>query len=497
MIVALWIALCAGSSLHGALPVLPVPPAGLGVPLDPQPMPRETLVGLYRVELGSLFQPDKADAILQAHALLEAYFAAPSLAQRRSIVKSIEALNVDPAIIGRLTRVRARWAALAPGVYYVNEKRGPFVVRYFLGVPKGYDRTKASPLVVKLALIDALLNQTPADAAAVTNLFNGSVSAELAKHPDAIVLMPLPDLANLYGPSTAGMNDVIQAMLHAADRVNIDPARVYLFGQSLSAFSAWNLALHYPTYFASFAAMSGGIRADWQRSRLINLANTLPVFWADADDKIVRPDLSRNVARSLKNLKIDAEFQETKGLGHTPSDAILDDRYARLRSRVRPLYPEQVWVESTRPESVFGRADWVQMWQPAAPGKDHIVSLRRGGFINIFDNAESIRATRTGNHIDLIADNVDSLRLFLNDQMIDTSRPISVTVNKKTKFEGKITPSAEEMLMDQLTLGRGWRYYTAVLDIDLVDRPATNPTTRPTTAPTTPTRRRGITIGPG
>jgi len=176
---------------------------------------------------------------------------------------------------------------------------------------------------------------------------------------------------------------------------------------------------------------------------------------------------------------------------------VLDDRYARLRARTRPLYPEQVWVESTRPESIFGRADWVQMWQPAAPGKDHIVSLRRGGFINIFDNAESVRATRSANHIDLTVDNVDSLRLFLNDQMIDMSQPITVTVNKKTKFEGKITPSIEEMLMDQLALGRGWRYYTAVLDIDLVDRPATSPATRPTTSPSTPTRRRGITIGPG
>ena len=147
LIAALWIALCAASS-RGALPVLPVPPAGPGVPLEPQAMPRDTLLGLYRTELGTLYQPNNADAILQAHGLIESYFAAPSLTQRRTLVKSIGALNLDPAIIGRLTRVRARWASLAPGVYYVNEKRGPYVVRYFLGVPKGYDRTKSSPLVV-------------------------------------------------------------------------------------------------------------------------------------------------------------------------------------------------------------------------------------------------------------------------------------------------------------------------------------------------------------
>jgi hypothetical protein len=51
------------------------------------------------------------------------------------------------------------------------------------------------------------------------------------------------------------------------------------------------------------------------------------------------------------------------------------------------------------------------------------------------------------------------------------------------------------MLKDQLFLGRGWRYYTAVIDLDLVDHPAIRPATRPTSGPAT--RRGTITIGPG
>jgi hypothetical protein len=35
------------------------------------------------------------------------------------------------------------------------------------------------------------------------------------------------------------------------------------------------------------------------------------------------------------------------------------------------------------------------------------------------------------------------------------------------------------MLKDQLFLGRGWRYYTAVIDVDLAPPPTTQPTTRP------------------
>ena len=61
--------------------------------------------------------------------------------------------------------------------------------------------------------------------------------------PDAIVLLPMLDLKELWGPTYAGMNRVIQPMLHAAGRANVDPARVYVVGHSMSAHAAWNLAL--------------------------------------------------------------------------------------------------------------------------------------------------------------------------------------------------------------------------------------------------------------
>ena len=44
--------------------------------------------------------------------------------------------------------------------------------------------------------------------------------------------MPLLNLDELYGPSYAGMNSVIQPLLHAAGRANVDPARVYLIGHA-------------------------------------------------------------------------------------------------------------------------------------------------------------------------------------------------------------------------------------------------------------------------
>jgi hypothetical protein len=98
-----------------------------------------------------------------------------------------------------------------------------------------------------------------------------------------------------------------------------------------------------------------------------------------------------------------------------------------------------------------------------------------------------------GNRIDVRTDNVATLRLYVNDQTIDFREPVTVTVNRKPRFEAKLTPDVEPMLKDQLFLGRGWRYYTAVIDIDLAPPPATQPTTGP--AATRPSRGR-IIVGP-
>jgi hypothetical protein len=110
--------------------------------------------------------------------------------------------------------------------------------------------------------------------------------------------------------------------------------------------------------------------------------------------------------------------------------------------------------------------------------------------MNVYQNAFRIDASVVSpNRIELKPDNVATLRLYLNDRLVDLKKPVTVVVNKKVKFEGLVKPSVEEMLADQLYLGRGWRYYSAVIDLDLAEAPARGPSTRPTTStPTAPAR---------
>jgi len=271
-------------------------------------------------------------------------------------------------------------------------------------------------------------------------------------------------------------------MYHIAGRLNIDPARVYLLGHAMAAHATWNLALHYPTYFAAINPMAGGTGGAWQRVRIVGLRNIFCVVWHDVDDTQIKVDASREMVKILRGLKYDVEYDETKGVGHAPTDEIADKLYQKMRARTREVYPKEVVHGSNRPDTLYNRNDWVQVYQMLTPGKETKYRIQYGsGFITESDSSYRISAVMTAlNKIEVKSQNVESMRFFLNEQMAEFSRPITVIVNGKVRFEGKVQPSVEEMLKDQVFLGRGWRYFTGFVDIDFSNLGAT---TRPTTAP--------------
>jgi hypothetical protein len=433
-------------------------------------------------ELGPLYRPQDADKLLSAQALIERFFAEPD--SRKQNAAALEATGIDPDILGRIVHIRLKWPALPAGVLYVNERVGTTDAVYFLGIPSGYDRTKPWPLVIKLPTASAFLTHPLPDADQVTQIYTRWITDEITRHPDALVLMPLLNLTDLYGPTPEGMNRVIVPLKHAMGIVNIDPQRVYMIGYAMSSFAAWDLALHEPTYFAAFDAFAGPVTGDWQRLRLMNLRNVLPVVWHDTDDDVVRVNAARSIVDALRRLQCDVVYEETQHVGHTPSEQIVERLYDTMRQRVRELYPKRVSLQSDRMEPIYNRADWVRIDQPAEPGKERMLILRTGnGRLKLNGNSFKVDATITGpNRLSVVTDNVESFRLYLNDQMVDFSKSISVRVNGRTRFEGYLKPGTTEMLNDQLFLGRGWRYFTAVIDIDF-DEPAPTVVRRPATAP--------------
>lgn len=448
-------------------------------------MDKETLAPIYQRELGKLYQPEMLDRLYAAHELIERFFEVKTAAEKKQAIAAVEETKLDPNLLGRLLRIRMDWPAVEPGVYYVNEKIGPFTVNYFVGVPKDYDRAKPWPLVIKLPTAHAFVTNPPPTADEVARIYTGWIQDDLKRHPDALVLMPLLNMGELWGPGYPGMNAVIQPIHHAAGRFNIDPQRVYLIGHSMSAHAVWNIGMLYTTYFAAINPMAGSATAPWQRMRLGNLNNVLPVVWADQDDLVVKVDMSRELVRILRDRKCNVEYEETKNIGHVPTEAVVNRCYEKTVAYVRELYPKQVVLVSNRPDTMFNRLDWVQVYQLISPGDDKKVLFNRGnGSAVLYQMGYKLSAgIIKPNAIEIACENVCSMRLYFNEQMIDFAKPVTVIVNRKVRFEGMVKPSVEEMLKDQIFLGRGWRYFTGVVDIDfdvITSRPST---TRSSSAP--------------
>ena len=436
-----------------------------------QPVTQDQLSSLYATELGSLYHSGDLPRLYSANQSIEQYFAALDTNQRNAALSDLTKSGIDAVIIGRLARIRLGWEELAPGVYYINEKSGPYQVRYFLGVPKGYQRTVAWPLVIKLPTPNAFEEQPAPDADEVTKIYTGWITDELERHSDAVVLMPLLNLTERYGPSIEGMNTVIQPLLNVAGKVNIDPARVYMMGHSMAGAATWSIAMHYPTYFAAINPLAGTPEEDWTLLRMVNLRNILVVVWHDADDLVMPMNRAADLVSAMRKLKMDVEYFQSQGVGHAPSSDILRLCYGKMRARIRYVYPTRVSLQSNRNESFFNRNDWVQVYQELEPGPVRMERTPSGQLFKMNQNAYSLDARIDGNTVQMTEDNVMLLRLYFNDQLVDLSKPVVVMVDGKERFRGMLKPSLEEMMNDQRFLGRGWRYYTAMLDLDLTATP--------------------------
>ncbi len=447
--------------------------------VDVQPIGDDQLQAMIKAELGDAYRPGSAANYLTAHQSLEKFFATTDTKQRNAIVATLQQSGIDPNVLGRLARLRENWPALAPGsVTEIQDHLGPIKVHYFLGVPPKYDRSTAWPLVIKLAeLQDFAANPKPS-ADDLRRIYTDWINQEIAHHPSAVVLMPVLDLQSSWGPSYQGMNAAIGAMQHAASQANIDPARVYLIGHGGAANAVWNLATLHPTYFAAINPLSASALQDWQRVRLTNLHNLLVISWHGTADKISPPEVDRNLATMLQRLKVDVDYTETPAVARDPTPAILDACYDKLLARKRELYPKEISLDSNRPDTAFNRIDWLQIYQPTDGGEEkRIIFKRVPGQMTVMSNDWSASALIAANHIEMHTDNIRLLRLYLNDQMVDLHEPVTVVVNGQQRFAGIVAPSVKQMLGDQIFLGRGWRYFSGVIDIDLTPKAATTNST--------------------
>ena len=193
------------------------------------------------------------------------------------------------------------------------------IMPYRVYVPKGYNASKATPLVIALHGLGA--NED--------SFFDSysQLPPQLAEKHGFLMAAPLGFRRDGFYGSTMmsggdvaarrrgeySEKDVLEVLRLMKAAYNVDDSRIYLIGHSMGAIGTWALGAKYPQTWAALVAFSGTGAAS-----LADGMKAIPQFVVHGDaDNTVNVSGSRNMVAALKKLNASVTYVEVPGGSHT------------------------------------------------------------------------------------------------------------------------------------------------------------------------------------
>lgn len=219
-------------------------------------------------------------------------------------------------------------------------------------------------------------------------------------------------------------------------RFAVDENRVILSGASMGGFGAWNIGLRYPDRFAALTPFCGGIsrmefaggRDERMRKVLLNAFHT-PVYFIHGDqDEVVPVGPERWTRDDLKALKVDHVYVEVPKGKHD-----LRREWPELRKGLEP-------------------------WLAARARKPHPAEVRHHAIANygpqsywvriaeFSGGAAEVKAAVKGQAIDFTSTGAKKITFYLDEKLLDLTKPVRVTMQGRKLFDGKVKPSVDAVL---------------------------------------------------
>jgi hypothetical protein len=249
---------------------------------------------------------------------------------------------------------------------------------------------------------------------------------------------------------TRGAEELVLATIRSVQRrYHIDLDRIFLTGMSNGGIGAWVIGMHDAPLFAGIAPMASGLD-NVLMPFLANLRSTPSYIIHGAKDQVMPVELSRMITEELTRLGYPFVYREHDrehpvAGGHYFPREELPDLVTWLNAQRRNPLPTTVTV--VRDASHFQPFGWVRIdaTDPIASFSEDLVS-KRDDLINRRVYARLEASIVAPNRIEVRADRVQRYSLFLNEQLIDSSKPLVVLTNGQVSFEGSVTPSLEILL---------------------------------------------------
>lgn len=249
---------------------------------------------------------------------------------------------------------------------------------------------------------------------------------------------------------TRDAEELVLATIRSVQRrYHIDPDRIFLTGMSNGGIGAWVIGMHDAPLFAGIAPMAGGL----DRALMPFLANlrSTPIYMIHgAKDQVMPVELSRAITKELTRLGYPFVYREhdrehPMAGGHYFPREELPELVTWLNAQRRNPLPTSVTV--VREASHFQPFGWVRIdaTDAIAAFSEDLVS-KRDDLITRQVYARLDASIVAPNRIEVRAERVQRYSLFLNEQLVDSSKPLVVLTNGQVSFDGPVTPSLETLL---------------------------------------------------
>ena len=249
---------------------------------------------------------------------------------------------------------------------------------------------------------------------------------------------------------TRGAEELVLATIHSVQRrYHIDPDRIFLTGMSNGGIGTWVIGMHDAPLFAGLAPMASGLD-NVLMPFLANL-RSMPIYIIHGSkDEVMPVELSRSITKELTRLGYPYVYREHDrehpvAGGHFFPREELPELVTWFNAQRRNPLPTTVTL--VREASHFQPFGWVRIdaTDSIAAFSEDLVS-KKDDLIKRREYARLDASIVSPNRIEVQTERVQRYSLFLNEHLIDSSKPLVVITNGQVSFEGSVTPSLETLL---------------------------------------------------
>lgn len=371
---------------------------------------------------------------------------------------NIKSYNAYPAIKQELISMRFK---LTDGLH----------TAFLVVLPQDYDATKRYPLMFFLHGAVMMNTDYPDYLDAGNTTGWNRYYTKYAKLNKVIMVYPAGNKDYNWMYPDKGFFMIPAILKQIKQVVSIDDNRVFISGHSNGATGSFSYAMKQPTPFAGFYGFNTRPRVATGGTYIKNILNR-SFFNVSVDlDYYYPPEAHDSLTKVMKDIHADYKDNRYNGFPHwfpqfDESEPAYKLLFNDLDKRKRDPFHSTVNWECD--DVKYGRCDWISItaldtsatkaaWQRQInfrinkwivldkKNKPLVRDTVMNGF-NYKKRSGAIKASYSGNVFKVETSNVRSIRLYISPEMVNINNPVTIIVNGRQYFKGKLNYNKSFMI---------------------------------------------------